>query len=65
MKWEIITDKLSKAGLSWGCSSVRSNYAARGPRIQARIVTKRPTTQAHDAQLSAPALHLPTPMATG
>ena len=36
MKWEIIADKLSKAGLSWGYSSVRSNYAARRPRIQAR-----------------------------
>jgi hypothetical protein len=44
---------------------VRSNYAARRPRIQARIVTKRPTTQGRDAQLNRPAFHLATPRATG
>jgi hypothetical protein len=60
MNWEIITDKLSKAGLSWGCSSVRSNYAARQPRIQALRRREAPDDAGPpDAQLSAPVLHLP------
>src|SRR5262249_58035671 len=47
-------------------SIVRSNYATRPPGTQTRIVTKRRRRgPPRDAQLSAPALHLPTPRATG
>ena len=59
MKWEIITDELSKAGLSLGCSSVRSNYAATPPGIQALRRREAPDDAGPpDAQLSAPVLHL-------
>jgi hypothetical protein len=38
--------------------------ASYGHGVQARIVTKRGRRGRHDAQLSAPALHLPTRRAT-
>ena len=54
-------------GLSRSLASavVRSNYAARRPGPASPARQKAPPAQAPDTQLSARALHLPTPKATG
>jgi hypothetical protein len=60
--WEIISDKRSKAGWSWSCVSAIDSH---GRTIWIVDAHRADGAGPPDAQLSALALHLPTPRATG
>jgi len=58
---EIIADNLKKAGWSWGCVSA---IDCNGRTMWIADAHRGDGAGLSDAQLSAPALHLPTPRAT-
>jgi hypothetical protein len=60
--WEIIADNLSKAGWSWSCVSAIDSH---GRTIWIADAHRADGASPADAQLSALALQLPTPRATG